>query len=97
MQSHFFRKVINESPYPVIVSGDFNSLPTSYVYHTIKGSLQDAFIKKGVGFGQSYIALSPTLRIDYILVDPKFKVVQFTSPLLNASDHFPLIADISIR
>jgi endonuclease/exonuclease/phosphatase family metal-dependent hydrolase len=72
-------------------------LPTSYVYHTIKGNLLDAFLKEGVGFGQTYIALSPTLRIDYILLDPKFKVTQFTSPRFKASDHFPVVADVSIR
>jgi endonuclease/exonuclease/phosphatase family metal-dependent hydrolase len=96
-QAEFYDKIIRHSPYPVIASGDFNSLPTSYVYHTIKGRLHDAFLKKGLGFGQSYIAISPTLRIDYVLVDPKFKVVQFTSPYLKASDHFPVVADFSIR
>ncbi|HEX8333619.1 MAG TPA: endonuclease/exonuclease/phosphatase family protein [Segetibacter sp.] len=96
-QAQLYKKVIATSPYPVVVSGDFNSLPTSYVYHTIRGKLKDAFLKKGVGFGQTYIALSPTLRIDYILLDPKFKVGQFTSPRFKASDHFPVVADVSIR
>jgi len=96
-QAQLYNKVITASPHPVIASGDFNSLPTSYVYHTIKGKLKDAFISKGVGFGQTYIALSPTLRIDYILVDPNFKVHQAISPYIKASDHFPVVADISIR
>lgn len=96
-QADFFSGVIQKSPHPVILSGDFNSVATSYVYHKIKGNLQDVFLKKGSGFGQTYIALSPTLRIDYILADAKFKVVQFTSPTSSASDHFPIVADILIR
>jgi endonuclease/exonuclease/phosphatase family metal-dependent hydrolase len=96
-QAQLYKKVIAESPFPVIASGDFNSLPTSYVYHTIKGKLNDAFLKKGLGFGQTYIALSPTLRIDYILIDPKFRVFQVTSPAFKASDHFPVVADVGIR
>lgn len=96
-QAFLYNKVIIESPHPVIASGDFNSLPTSYVYHTIKGQLQDAFISKGLGFGQTYIALSPTLRIDYVLAGTEFKVQQVACPYIKASDHFPVIADISMR
>lgn len=96
-QAQFYRQMIEKSPHPVIASGDFNSLPTSYVYHTICGNLQDAFLQKGSGFGQSYIALSPTLRIDYILCDPKFKITQTATPAYSASDHFPVITDIAIR
>ena len=96
-QAELFASVIAKSPYPVIAAGDFNSVPTSYVYHTIKGKLHDAFLRKGFGFGQTYIALSPTLRIDYILVEPRFKVIQATTPSYSASDHFPVIADINIR
>lgn len=96
-QAEFYKKQIEKSPFPIIASGDFNSLPTSYVYHTIKGNLHDAFLKKGSGFGQSYIALSPTLRIDYILCDPKFKIVQTTTPGYSASDHFPVLTDLQIR
>lgn len=97
VQARLYNKIISQSPYPVIASGDFNSLPTSYVYHTIKGKLKDAFIKKGFGFGQTYIALSPTLRIDYILPAETFKVHQFTCPYIKASDHFPVVTDISVR
>ena len=96
-QAELFANVIARSPYPVIAAGDFNSVPTSYVYHTIKGKLHDAFLRKGFGFGQTYIALSPTLRIDYILVEPGFKVIQATTPSYSASDHFPVVADINIR
>jgi endonuclease/exonuclease/phosphatase family metal-dependent hydrolase len=93
-QADFVKTVISQSPHPAIITGDFNSVPSSYVYHTIKGNRQDAFIKKGWGLGHSYYALSKTLRIDYILADQSFKISQFTSPVLYYSDHFPLIADI---
>ncbi len=93
-QADFIKTILSKSPYPSIITGDFNSVPSSYVYHTIKGNKQDAFIKKGFGLGHTYYGLSKTLRIDYILADKSFKYSQFTSPVLYASDHFPLIADI---
>ncbi len=94
-QAEFVRELLDKSPEPIVLSGDFNSVPGSYTYHKIKGNLQDCFIKKGYGFGRTFSGLSPTLRIDYILVDRQFKVRQFTSPALYLSDHFPLIADLS--
>ena len=79
---------------PIIISGDFNSVPTSYTYNTIKSGLQDAFLTQGFGLGRTYASLSPTLRIDYILADKSLKVSQFFCPPLNLSDHFPIIADV---
>jgi endonuclease/exonuclease/phosphatase family metal-dependent hydrolase len=93
-QAEFVKNIISQSPYPSIITGDFNSVPSSYVYHTIRGSKQDAFISAGFGLGHTYYALTKTLRIDYILVDPVLKISQVTTPVLYLSDHFPVVADI---
>lgn len=93
-QAAFVRALLDESPHPVILSGDFNSVPGSYTYHKVKGDMKDSFIEKGYGFGRTFSGLSPTLRIDYILVDKSFKVEQYTSPALYLSDHFPVVADV---
>ena len=94
-QAEFVRELLDKSPDPIILSGDFNSVPGSYTYHKIKGNLQDCFIKKGYGFGRTFSGLSPTLRIDYILVEKQFKVKQYTAPAMYLSDHFPVVADLS--
>jgi endonuclease/exonuclease/phosphatase family metal-dependent hydrolase len=96
LQAEFINKKIKESPYPVILCGDFNDVPNSYAYFTIKGNLQDAFLKKATGFGRTFRFISPTLRIDYILADKKFEVTQFNKIEVNYSDHYPIIADIKI-
>jgi endonuclease/exonuclease/phosphatase family metal-dependent hydrolase len=96
-QADFIQQILKGSKYPVIISGDFNSVPSSYTYHTIKADRQDAFLQKGFGFGNTYVGLSPTLRIDYILLSRQFKVKQFTSPKLVLSDHYPLVTDIAWR
>ena len=96
LQAEMFNEKIKESPYPVIVCGDFNDVPNSYAYFTVKGSLQDAFLKKGTGPGRTFRFISPTLRIDYILADRKVEVTQFNKIEVNYSDHYPIIADIKI-
>ncbi len=96
LQAKILHKKISESPYPVIVCGDFNDVPNSFTYFTVKGNLQDAFLKKGSGFGRTFRFISPNLRIDYILADKKFDVLQYNSPHVPFSDHYPVVADFDI-
>ncbi|WP_143308457.1 endonuclease/exonuclease/phosphatase family protein [Chitinophaga vietnamensis] len=87
---------IRQSPYPVIVCGDFNDTPASYTYFTIKGGLQDAFLQKGWGIGRTFAGLAPTLRIDYIFASTDFKVNSFRKINSDLSDHYPVMANLSI-
>jgi len=96
-QAELLNKKVKESPYPVIICGDFNDVPNSYSYFTAKGGLQDAFLKKGSGFGKTLRIISPTLRIDYILADKKFNVTQYKKTEVPYSDHYPILADLEFR
>ena len=94
LQTNLVRKMIDESPHPVIVCADFNDVPNSYTYFTIRGDLQDAFLQKGFGIGRTFTSLSPTLRIDYILASKELSILQFNRLVKNYSDHYMLVADI---
>lgn len=93
-QAQMVREELDKSPYPEIICGDFNDVPNSYTYFTIKGPRQDAFLEKGAKFGRTYNKISPTLRIDYIMPNARFKVLQYTKTVLPYSDHFPIMADL---
>jgi endonuclease/exonuclease/phosphatase family metal-dependent hydrolase len=95
-QADLVREQLDESPYPVIVCGDFNDVPNSYTYFRIRGDRQDAFIQKGFGIGRTYVHLSPTLRIDYIMAGRQFNVLQCRKFPLPYSDHHPVVADIQL-
>lgn len=96
-QAELLNKKVKESPYPVVICGDFNDVPNSYSYFTARGDLQDAFLKKGSGFGKTLRIISPTLRIDYILADKKFDVRQYHKIEVPYSDHYPILADLEFR
>ena len=80
--------------YKVIVCGDFNDTPASYVYHTIRGNLKDAFIESGSGFEQTYAGMFPKFRIDYILHSKEFKSKQYHHLSETVTDHYPIISYI---
>lgn len=96
-QANIVRENLEESPYPSIICGDFNDVPNSYTYFRIRGNWQDAFLEKDFGIGRSYIALAPTLRIDYIIPDPNFEIHQFDMIDEDLSDHLLLVADVSLK
>ncbi len=95
-QADLVREQLDKSPFPSIICGDFNDVPNSYAYFHIRGNLQDAFIKRGLGIGRSYMYISPTLRIDYIFADEQFDVLQCKKFNLPYSDHHPVIADLQL-
>lgn len=93
-QSELVKKQIAESPYPVIFSADMNEVPTSYAYHNVKGKLNDVFLQKGFGLGRTYYRISPTLRIDYLMVSDSIKVTQYKKENIFLSDHYPQVMDV---
>ncbi|MFN4285456.1 MAG: endonuclease/exonuclease/phosphatase family protein [Lacibacter sp.] len=86
------RNEVLKSPYPVILTGDFNDVPNSYAYQTMRRHLQDVFVQKGWGLGRTFQLLAPTLRIDYIFHAPELQLQQFRMYNWGESDHKPLVA-----
>ena len=91
------RNYIDDSPYPVIVCGDFNDTPASYSYHKIASHLKDAFVCSGKGIGKTYIGGLPSVRIDYILHSKSFKSYNFRTYDFRMSDHLPVSCELVIE
>ena len=88
----------SECKYKKVICGDMNNSAFSFVYRTIKGSMQDAFETTGSGFGKTYNFKYYPARIDYIFADKSIQVKSFET--LNDfynSDHFPLISRLEIK
>jgi len=85
---------INQSPYPVLLCGDFNDIPNSYTHHIFSKYLYDSFLKSGYGFGTTYNEFFLKYRIDYIFYDSK-KFNNINSRVINVgklSDHLPVFS-----
>lgn len=71
------KHIINLSPYPVIVCGDFNDTPVSYTYRNISRRLRDTYREQGRGYAHTYRGFFDMLRIDYILCSKNFDVLSY--------------------
>jgi endonuclease/exonuclease/phosphatase family metal-dependent hydrolase len=94
-QVELLEKWAADSKYPVIVCGDFNETPYSYLYGRLSKRLMNSFEKAGKGFGFTFRNLPYFIRIDNLFFDPdKIGLTHFeTDRSANFSDHRPLVAD----
>jgi len=95
-QAEILRRHMDSSPYKKLVAGDFNNNQFSSVYFNVKGDLKDTFVEKGNGYGGTINFWKFPFRIDFILVEPMFKVVTHQNYDINLSDHEPIMASIKI-
>ena len=97
IEAELVKENLAKTNYPAIITGDFNDVPGSYTYKTIKGNWQDAFLEKGFGVGATFLGLSPTLRIDYILANSPWELRGWESIDENLSDHHMIMADLVLK
>lgn len=74
----------------VVVCGDFNDTPISYVYKNVKGNLVDSFVESGSGLGITYNENMFLFRIDYIFHSENLKAYNFRVGDRKISDHYPV-------
>jgi endonuclease/exonuclease/phosphatase family metal-dependent hydrolase len=95
-QATEIRSLLEESPHPVIVCGDFNDVPLSYAYHRISEPLTDHFQQKGNGIGTTFHGSLPALRIDYILASDELEAQSYQVIKNKFSDHYPVLSTVNI-
>lgn len=87
---------MDKAPLQSLALGDFNDGPLSYTYFRLLRGRYDSFTKAGKGFGATYHALWPLLRIDYILYPKGLEAISCEIPHVDYSDHYPIIATYRI-
>lgn len=80
-----------------IICGDFNDTFTSYSYKTLSEGFQDAFLEKGIGFGNTLVNPSPFFRIDFVLVDESIDINNYKTFKKNYSDHYPIKVHLELK
>lgn len=88
---------IKQSPYPIILCGDFNDTPSSYTYQKISSMLKDSHAYHKMGIGGTYNQFLNPLRIDYILYSDNIMCHKFKTIKVKYSDHYPVVGEYSIH
>ena len=94
-QAELVAAVRDESQVPCILCGDFNDVPYSYVYRTLKGDMTDGFQECGTGYMYTFTG-KKSVRIDYIFHDEQLNGLAYYKQNLSFSDHLPVYMKIGL-
>jgi endonuclease/exonuclease/phosphatase (EEP) superfamily protein YafD len=87
---------VENSRIPIIIAGDFNDTPASYIYQQATKMLCDPYVEQGRGFGTTYHGPYPAFRIDYILHSEDIKALSYKRIKTNISDHYPIVVQFDL-
>lgn len=87
---------VGEFEEPSILMGDLNARPDAPELQPLYTRFEDAWAEGGKGPGYTYSAEVPDRRIDYVLISPDVSVSEARVPHTLASDHLPVVAELSI-
>lgn len=88
--------LIETTSLPLIIAGDFNDTPASYIYQRITRHLTDPYVEEGSGFGTTYHGPYPAFRIDYVFHSPELQTLSYKRIKTNISDHYPIVVTLSL-
>lgn len=88
---------IKESPYTVILAGDFNEVPYGFAYGKVAKYLDNSFEKAGYGFGFTLNRSPRFVRIDNQFYGKGLIANSFETLFeVENSDHYPLYGEYSL-
>jgi endonuclease/exonuclease/phosphatase family metal-dependent hydrolase len=79
-----------------ILLGDLNARPDAVELAPLWAHLADAWLVGGSGPEMTYPASAPDRRIDYVTVSARIAVRAARVPPTLASDHLPVVADLTV-
>lgn len=95
-QAKQIRTLVNATEYPVVLCGDFNDIPGTFTYETLKGGLRDGFITAGEGYGGTYRGFHNLLRIDYVFHSPMLQGIKYGVIPYEMSDHNAVCMEVGL-
>lgn len=96
-EAKLLREALNKIKGPLIVCGDFNDVPESYVYRIIRGDdMRDAYVETGFGPLVTYNQHAFWFHLDQILYRGPLLALDVEKGKTRLSDHYPLTATFEL-
>lgn len=90
------KPVVTESSLPIVLAGDLNDIPGSWLYRQITNEMEDSFCKKGRGMSITYNGGFPEFRIDMVFHGEGFNTLGYKRIKSDMSDHYPVLAYLEL-
>lgn len=93
-------KMVEASPHPTILCGDFNDTPVSNTYYSLthtKKNLNDSRRPRRLGLARTYRGNLPPLRIDYVLTSDEIATADYAEHDMPISDHKAVSVSFALR
>lgn len=93
---------LNPNDRAIIFCGDLNDTPYSYVYHSLKSLMQNAFESSGKGFGFTLNHHQNDTDIRFLRIDHQFYNSKLSCDYFKTdcdmyyTDHYPIIANYTL-
>ncbi|MDD4819454.1 MAG: endonuclease/exonuclease/phosphatase family protein [Flavobacteriales bacterium] len=94
-QAEKILSVADTTKTPVILCGDWNTTPASYIYSRMTENYTDGFKECGGGYGYTFNSFLKMLRIDFVLYKGIIGKCYY-SPKMPYSDHNPVLFGFSL-
>lgn len=91
------KPIVTECSLPLVMAGDMNDIPSSYLYHQITKELSDCYTDKGVGFSTTYNGGFPRYRIDMVFRSEGIRTLSYKRVRTDISDHYPLVVSFELE
>ena len=88
--------VISASTVPLVVAGDLNDIPNSWLCHRLSKHLDDCFREKGSGFSATYNGGFPQFRIDAVYHSEGLETLSYKRLRSDLSDHYPVMTALEL-
>lgn len=88
--------VVEGTSAPLVLAGDMNDIPSSWLYHQISRKMKDAYCEKGSGFCTTYNGGFPQFRIDMVFHNNGFRTLSYKRLRVPYSDHYPVLTALEL-
>ncbi|MBR1765791.1 MAG: endonuclease/exonuclease/phosphatase family protein [Bacteroidales bacterium] len=91
------RPLVADCKMPLLLAGDMNDIPSSWLYKQISLLLDDTYRDKGLGFCTTYNGSFPRFRIDMVFHSPQFSTLSYRRIGNDLSDHYPVLVSLEMN
>lgn len=90
------KPVVTGSTKPILLAGDLNDIPNSWLYAQITGEMTDTYCEKGLGYSNTYNGGAPKFRIDMVFHGEGWRTLSYRRIKTDISDHYPVFTTLEL-